>query len=126
MRHLRTSVEISASAASVWDWIAVFERWPEWGTTIRAVESAAHQVETGVTGRVQTLAGVWLPFTITDVDKGRSWHWHVAGLTATGHYVAPLDDAISRAAFTVPWVYAPYLAVLRNALGRLKTLAENS
>ena len=126
MRHLRTRIDIGAPAASVWDWIAVFDRWPEWGTTIRDVEGTARYVEMGATGRVQTLAGLWLPFTITDVDQGRSWHWHVAGLTATGHYVAPLDGATSRTAFTVPWVCAPYLAVLRNALGRLKTLAENS
>ena len=57
-----------APAARVWTLISQFEWWPEWGASIRAVETEADRVAEGVTGRVQTIAGIWLPFQITTVE----------------------------------------------------------
>ena len=57
---------------------------------------------------------------------GRFWIWDVAGIGATGHRVDPLAGTRCRVEFTAPWIAAPYLAVLRISLQRLKTLAEAS
>ncbi len=108
----------------MWRLITEFRSWPRWGPTLRAVESSAVGVAAGVRGRVKTPAGVWLPFTITDVVEGRSWSWEVAGVSATGHVVEPLGPARCRAMFTVAWPFAPYVIVLRRGLKRLATLAE--
>ena len=82
MKHLRVAQTIAAPAASVWRLLSVFDYWPEWGTSITAVDAAADRVTDGMTGRVRTIAGIWLPFRVTAVDPGRSWDWAVAGFPA--------------------------------------------
>ena len=77
----------------------------------------------GATGRVETVAGLTLPFEITTVVDGRHWSWDVAGIGATEHRVEALDAARCRAGFGVPWIAAPYAAICRIALGRLDALA---
>ena len=124
MKHIGASTDIDASGERVWSLLSEFEHWPSWGISIRRVESQANRVAPGVAGRVQTVAGVWLPFTIGDVTEGRFWTWNVAGIGATGHWVTALADHRCRAEFTTPWVAAPYLAVLRISLRRVKSLAE--
>ena len=125
MRHVRTSIEIRAASGVVWTLLAEFRHWPRWGPTVRAVESEAEAVGPGVTGRVKTFAGPWVPFQITEVDVGRSWHWKVAGFSATGHHVVELAGGTTRVEFTVPFVFAPYLVVLRLGLNRLRAIAED-
>lgn len=124
MRHVRTSLEINASPDDVWRFLSIFEYWPTWGPTVVNVESEATAVGPGVTGRVKTVAGFWLPFEITKVEPGRSWNWTVAGIPMTGHSIADLGDGRSDVEFTVPIVLAPYVIVLRSGLKRLKRLAE--
>jgi hypothetical protein len=109
----------------VWDLVSLLRHWPEWGTSIRSVHSAAERVDPGVSGTVETVVGARLPFTITDVDPGRSWTWNVAGLPATGHHVTAVDENSSRLVFTVAWPLAPYAVVLRHALRRVKAIAEH-
>lgn len=104
----------------------MFEYWPRWGPTVVAVESSAMAVDPGVTGWVKPILGPWLPFEITDVAPGRSWHWKVAGITATGHFLSELEDGRTQVEFTVPLVLAPYVLVLRSGLNRLKRLAEGT
>ena len=60
MRHIGTSVAVDAPADRVWALLAEFDHWTDWGVSIRRVESDAQQVASGVTGRVQTTAGLWL------------------------------------------------------------------
>ena len=124
MRHIRASIEVNAAADGVWRLLTEFDQWPKWGPTVVDVESEAAMVEPGVTGRVKTIAGPWLPFEITEVDDGCSWTWKVAGLHATGHSVAALGDARTLVEFSVPVAVAPYAVVLRAGLKRLKRLAE--
>ena len=124
MKHRSASIEIDAPAAAVWRLVAEFDNWPKWGPTVKAVDSAADAVGVGVTGRVKTVAGPWLPFAITEVEPGRSWHWKVLGVAATGHIVLDLGDGKTRVEFTVPSIFAPYILVLRMGLKRLKNLAE--
>ena len=123
MRHLGVAVEIDAPASVVWDLLTDFGRWPAWGPSIRRVESAAERVAPRVSGRVQTIVGVWVPFEISAVEPGRSWSWRVAGIPATRHIVSALGPSRCRARFTVAWPFAPYLAVMRLALARLRRMA---
>ena len=124
MKHARASLEVGASADEVWRLISEFDHWPAWGPTVLAVDSSAGAVGPGVTGRVKTIAGVWLPFTIGQVEPGRSWNWRVAGVPMTGHNIADLDNGRTMVEFTVPILLAPYVLVLRSGLRRLKRLAE--
>ena len=124
MRHTRTSVEISAPAEEVWRLVAEFDYWPQWGPTVLAVESDAEAVGIGVTGRVKTISRLWLPFTIGDVEPGRSWNWKVAGVPMTGHNITDLGNGRTVVEFTVPMLLGPYVLVLRSGLRRLKRLAE--
>lgn len=123
---MTTAVEVAAPAAEVWPLIARFDQWPAWGPSITAVEADADEVAPGVTGRVRTAVGVWLPFEITEVVPGRSWDWRVAGIPATGHRVDPIDDRRSRVTYTTPWPTAPYLTVLAVALRRIRRLATRT
>ena len=89
-----------------------------------AVESDADEVAVGATGRVKTIAGPWLPFVITEVERGHSWTWKVAGIPATGHRVSARGEARTLVEFTAPIAVAPYALVLNVGLRRLKRLAE--
>ncbi len=124
MRHVASSLEVAASATAVWPLLAEFRHWPRWGSTVRAVRADADAVAPGVTGRVQTILRFWLPFRITAVEPGRSWHWRVAGLAATGHHVQPIDGGRCRVTLTVAWPLAPYAVALRLALRNVQRLAE--
>ncbi len=124
MRRLHASIDIAAPASDVWPLLTHFEHWPVWGPTVRNVTSEADRVAPGVTGRVRTIVGLWLPFEITSVIDGYSWDWRVARIDATGHRLHRLDASASRVVFSVPWMFAPYLAILRLGLTRLKRLAE--
>jgi hypothetical protein len=124
VRHIEVASEIAAPAGRVWEFISEFRHWQAWGITIRRVQSNADRVAPGVTGRVQTVAGVWLPFRICDVIPGEYWIWNVAGIGATGHRVTLLTEETSVAAFTVPWAAYPYRTVLRRSLRKLKQIAE--
>lgn len=123
MKQVRARIEIEAAAGDVWRILTNFEDWPTWGPTVRDVRSEATGVAPGVTGQVKTVAGVWLPFEITDVEPGRLWTWKVAGVPATGHYVSEAEDGRTVVEFTVPIVLAPYALVLRAGLKRLSRLA---
>lgn len=124
MRHLAVGRTVAAPAERVWSLLAEFDSWPEWGTSIRAVESDADRVAEGVRGRVQTVGGIWLPFRITTVDEGRAWEWDVLRMPATGHRVTTLDATACRVEFSTPWITAPYLVVLRRALTQVQRIAE--
>ena len=121
---IRTSISIAAPVDAVWPYLAEFRHWPTWGPTVAAVDVDADEVATGVSGRVRTPVGLWLPFTITDVDPGRSWAWRVAGVAATGHTVTETSPSTCEVAFTAPSWAVAYRPVLRAGLRRLATLAR--
>jgi hypothetical protein len=119
----QTSLDIAAAAATVWRLLIDTRAWPRWGPSVRAVDAPARCIDRGMRGRVQTVAGLWLPFEITQWRDEAHWAWRVGGVTATGHGVEPLGPRRCRVTFTVP-PWAPlYLPVCRVALGRLRTLA---
>ncbi|NND01479.1 MAG: hypothetical protein HKN91_01705 [Acidimicrobiia bacterium] len=129
MKQVGVGVDIAAPTEIVWDLIARFEHWPDWGTTISKVTVdhdivASEVVAPGVVGRVRTIVGIWLPFEITEVEPGRAWTWRVAGQRATGHSVMPLGASRSRLEFTVGWVLLPYLLPMWLAVRRIRALVE--
>jgi hypothetical protein len=120
---LQTQLVIPVPAAAAWHLLIDTTLWPRWGPSVRAVDVPARCIGPSMRGRVQTPAGLWLPFQISEWDEGRLWVWRVAGLPATGHRVEPLAPASCCVTFTVP-IWAPlYLPVCRIALRRLSTLA---
>ncbi|MDJ0497776.1 MAG: SRPBCC family protein [Acidimicrobiia bacterium] len=125
MRRITSAVEIAASADRIWPFVAEFERWPQWGLSVNQVDSDARQVGPGVTGRVRTPLGFWVPFTIGEVIPGSFWDWSVAGVPATGHRLEP-RGASTRVEFTAPWVVAPYKLVMALSLRKLKRVVEAS
>lgn len=124
MRHLRTSIDISAPTQRVWPLIADFANWPTWGPSVRTVSSDAATVAAGVRGTIQTPMRLTVRFEITAVVPGRSWTWRVAGIPATGHHLEATAPGRSRLTFTVHPLLAPYLLVLRIGLRRVKRQAE--
>ena len=121
---LETSVEILAPASAAWKLLTDTSRWPQWGPSISRVESAEQYIGPGSTGRVQTIIGVWLPFRVTEFVAGQRWYWEVAGIPATGHRVESLGFDRCRVVFEVSLLAAPYLAVCRLALQRIRSILE--
>lgn len=121
---METSVEISAPASAAWGLLTDTSRWPQWGPSVTRVESATQYIGPGGTGRVQTIIGVWLPFRVTEFAAGQRWKWEIAGIPATGHRVEPLGPDRCRVVFEVPLLAAPYLAVCRLAVERIRNILE--
>jgi hypothetical protein len=120
---LSTSAQIHAPASVAWALLSDTHAWPQWGPSVRAVDSPTRFITAGMRGRVQTAVGVWIPFEITDWEEGCYWHWRVAGVPATGHRVTPLTVDTCRVTFTIP-AWAPfYLPICRAALSKLNRLA---
>lgn len=120
----QSQLELPTSAATAWRLLIDTETWPQWGPSVRAVDAPERLIGPGLRGRVQTVAGFWLPFEITRWRPGRDWAWHVAGLPATGHLVEPLAPSRCRVTFTVPSWAPLYLPVCGAALRRLHSLAR--
>ncbi|WP_454699347.1 SRPBCC family protein [Arthrobacter humicola] len=116
-RHI-ASRHIAAPAAEVWELLTDVGRWPEWGPSVTGAELDSPGFTAGSTGRVKTVAGVSLPFTVTEFRADRFWSWSVAGIRATGHLVVPEGDGC-RVTFTVPWWAPAYLPVCSAALRRI-------
>lgn len=125
MRRVVSSIEITAPPDRIWPYLAEFAWWPQWGMSINAVDSDADRIAPGVTGRVRTRLGFWLPFTIDDVVTEVCWTWSVAGLRATDHHLDPAADS-TRVRFTAPWIVAPYAVLMGMSLRKLKSLVEST
>ncbi|MEC5189830.1 MULTISPECIES: SRPBCC family protein [unclassified Arthrobacter] len=121
------SRRVPASAEDVWALLTDTGQWPAWGPSVTGVEPARAgappaPLGLGSRGKVRTILGVALPYTVTAFAPGRSWSWRVAGIPATGHRVVPQDRGCL-VTFTVPWWAAAYLPVCAAALRRIERLA---
>lgn len=116
---------IAAPADQVWRLLTDVRQWPSWGPSVRRAEldNGDTRLSDGVCGTVWTAAGVRLPFRITEFTPQRRWCWTVAGVTATGHDLAPVDDGC-RVRFDMPWWAVAYLPVCAVGLDRLAKLAQ--
>ena len=116
------SRRVAAPAEDVWALLTDTERWLAWGPSITGVEPAVGGLATGSRGKVRTVLGAALTYTVTAFEPGRYWSWSVAGIPATGHRVIPQDGGCL-VTFTVPWWAPAYLPVCALALRRIERLA---
>lgn len=110
---------VALPADRVWHLLTDTTAWPVWGPTVGAVDADDRVIRAGSTGRVRTVAGVWIPFEVTEFEAGSSWSWRVAGIPATGHAVEADGPDASVVTFAVPLWAAPYAAVCWFAAGKL-------
>jgi hypothetical protein len=91
-----SSIEIDASAGTVWDVFTDVERWSDWTASVQrvtALDGAALAV-----GRRFRIKQPRLPnavWTVTELEPGRSWTWryHAPGnTTLASHEVVAMDD----------------------------------
>jgi len=115
--------ELDVPATVAWDLLTDTAAWPTWGPSVRSADIEGGRLVPGATGSVTTVVGVRVPFTITEVDPGRSWSWEVAGIPATGHRVEPLGPDRCAVGFSVPWPALAYLLVCRMALRNLALMS---
>jgi hypothetical protein len=113
---------IVAPPAIVWDLLVTVAYWSVWGPSVRAVELGTERITLGSRGVIETVAGLRLPFEITEFENGRGWSWTVRGVRATDHTIESRAGG-THVAFGVPWLAAPYLAICSLALRRLQRLA---
>ncbi len=121
------SRRMAVSPEVVWDLLTDTGAWPAWGPSVTGVEPAAAGpgsggLAFGSRGKVRTVLGAALPYTVTAFEPGRYWSWSVAGIPATGHRVMPQAGGCL-VTFTVPWWAPAYLPVCALALRRIERLA---
>jgi uncharacterized protein YndB with AHSA1/START domain len=116
---------ISAPPEAVWRLLVDIREWPHWGPSVRRAEldGGGSELHAGARGTVWTVAGVRLPFIVTEFDAGHRWNWAVAGVPATGHQVTETVGGC-RVRFEVPWWALAYLPVCATALARIDRLAR--
>lgn len=113
--------QIDAPADTVWRILVDLDAWPRWGPTVAGANLDGGEFGLGATGRVWTPIGIPVPFVISDIDFGRSWGCHVAGVPATRHGVDPRDRGCRA------WMSAPaYVPVLEIALRRIERIAVSA
>jgi len=121
-RRLVVARTVAADPDDCWDLLVDTEQWPEWGPSVRAVDTDRRYVEEGLTGRVKLPGGIWLPFEITScVD--RRWTWDVARVPATGHFAEPLSNGC-RLGFEIPLLAGGYAPVCVRALDSMERLLQ--
>ncbi|WP_254274220.1 SRPBCC family protein [Haloarcula marina] len=123
-RRLLIRRRVDASADAVWDVLTDTERWPDWGPSITAVDTPTRYIAAGTTGRVKTVAGLWVPYEITTCENHR-WTWSVAGIPATGHVVESRPTG-SVVGFEIPLLASGYAPVCARACGRIAALADRA
>ena len=124
-RRLVVSRVIDAPADDAWTLLTDTDRWPEWGPSVRDVDTSQRVIDGETSGRVKLPGGIWLPFEITScVD--RRWTWTVARLPATGHFVRGQGRGC-RVGFELPVLASGYAPICVRALGQVeRTLMPES
>lgn len=121
-RKILIGQTINCTAADAWRLLTDTQQWPRWGPSVTFVSCKERFIGPDSTGRVKTLLGFWVPFTITDYIDQHFWNWRIGRFPATGHRVNVVDDRTCVVAFDMPWWAFPYIIICRIALGRIKRL----
>src|SRR3954447_23561717 len=92
-----SSVEIEASATTVWDVFVDVEQWPTWTSSVtELVALDGPGIEVGKRFQIKQPRMPKLVWEVTDVDPGTSWTWRQrspGGTTLATHEVIPQGDA---------------------------------
>ncbi len=129
-RRLRWRVRrtVHAPPSEVWRALTCPADWPTWGPTVRAA-SGPESIALGSRGTVRPVVGPAVPFRVDAFIPGRFWSWRVAGVSATGHTIAPVQERSGHPATEVEFdapCWAPfYVPILRRGLRRLAALVES-
>ncbi|VTR02275.1 Polyketide cyclase / dehydrase and lipid transport [Clostridioides difficile] len=119
-----TDLRTNLPPEAVWATITDVQAWPSWGpTVVGARVDGDVELASGTRGTITTIAGVPLPFEITEFVDGRSWAWKVAGVNATRHEVIPVAGGCVLSFGAPAWAVA-YLPVLAIALPRIERIAS--
>ena len=119
---LAVGTQVDAPVSRVWRLMTDTQTWTHWGPSLKEVDSPERFIRTGLTGRIRTPFGIWVPFTIDTFEPEHYWGWRVGGVAATGHRVDQRGPDQCRLTFTVPVWAAGYTVVCRVALNRIKRL----
>ena len=117
------SVHLGVSREKAWEIVTDTYLWPRWGPSLIAVECADRFIQGSSYGRVKTIFGLWLPFTITEFKQFSFWSWRIGRITATGHRIRAEGDGRCELIFSMPWWASPYLVVCALALRRIERIA---
>jgi hypothetical protein len=94
---IKSSIEIDASAGTVWAVFVDVERWSTWTASItRIVALDGSGIEVGKRFEIKQPHLPKLVWEVTDVDRGRSWTWRQRSFGATTsarHQVIPIDNS---------------------------------
>lgn len=116
-------LRIDVDPDTVWSVITDVRCWPRWGPTVSMARVDGDAgLTSGARGRLTTVAGLSLPFEITEFVPRRSWAWKVAGVSATRHEVAGVPGGCVLS-FGAPVWATGYLPVLAVALPRIERIA---
>ncbi|MEU3509291.1 SRPBCC family protein [Streptomyces longwoodensis] len=78
MGRLRLRATGPARPTTVWRRYADLDRWASWSPQIRAVHADGRTLVPGLTGTVESVAGLRAAFTVEAVDHRRQcWTWRV-------------------------------------------------
>ncbi|MFI1004159.1 SRPBCC family protein [Streptomyces galbus] len=78
MGRLRLRATGPARPTTVWQRYADLDQWASWSPQIRAVHSDGRTLAPGLTGTVESVAGLRAAFTVEAVDHRRHrWTWRV-------------------------------------------------
>ncbi|MBM9514164.1 SRPBCC family protein [Desulfogranum marinum] len=117
------SVHLGVSREKAWEIVTDTHLWPRWGPSLTAVQCSDRFIHRNSYGRVKTIFGLWLPFTITEFENLSFWSWRIGRITATGHRITAQGDGCCELTFTMPWWASPYLVVCALALRRIERIA---
>lgn len=115
-------LRIDVDPDTVWSVITDVQSWPRWGPTVsKARVDGDAGLTAGARGTLTTVAGLSLPFEITEFVERRSWAWKVAGVRATRHEVIGVPGGCVLSFGAPVWVagYLPVLAVALPRIGRM-------
>lgn len=116
-------LRIDVDPDTVWSVITDVRCWPRWGPTVSMARVDGDAgLTSGARGRLTTVAGLSLPFEITEFVPRRSWAWKVAGVSATRHEVVGVPGGCVLR-FGAPVWATGYLPVLAVALPRIERIA---
>ena len=114
----RTTIDIAAPPARVWQVLSDVERWPDWTDTVRWVRRLDDgPLRTGSTAKISQPKIPTVDYVVTELEPGTSFTWVSGGTaarTTASHVLEPLPGGGTRVTLSVRQE-----GVLGSLVGRL-------